>query len=81
LLRFAIFALVATLELAFSTPSWLCRMLLLQGSAVALLLQQIADPTPLFWTVPAEAWDLIGSNKARVNYQWLHRTQAPAAVV
>ena len=42
-------------------------MLFLQRSAAALLLQQIADPTPLFCTIPAEAWDLIGSNKARVN--------------
>ncbi len=74
-LLLAIFALVLALELVISIPIWLCLMLVLQGSAVALLLQQIADPTPIYWTVPAEAWDLIGSNKARVNHLWLHRTQ------
>ncbi|MCL4524717.1 MAG: hypothetical protein M1453_08095 [Acidobacteria bacterium] len=74
-LLLAISVFVVALEIAFSTPIWLCLVLVLQGSAVALLLQQIADPTPIFWTVPAEAWNLIGSNKARVNHLWLHRTQ------
>jgi len=72
----AILAVVLLLEIAFSAPIWECLVLVLAGSAIALVLQQMADPTPLFWTAPAEAWDLMWCTEARVNHLWLHRTQA-----
>jgi hypothetical protein len=45
------------------------------GAAVALLLQELVDPTPLFWSVPGEALQLVVSGRHRVNHLWLHRTQ------
>jgi hypothetical protein len=45
------------------------------GAALVLLLQEAADPTPLFWTAPWEAMQLLLSRGRRVNHIWLHRTQ------
>jgi len=45
------------------------------GAALVLLLQEAADPTPLFWTSPWEAMQLLLSRARRVNHIWLHRTQ------
>lgn len=75
-LPLAIFTVVLLLEVFFSAQAWALLVLVLLGAAVALVLQQMADPTPLFWTAPAEAWELIWSAEARVNHLWLHRTQA-----
>jgi len=45
------------------------------GAALVLLLQELVDPTPLFWSVPWEALQLVVSGRHRVNHLWLHRTQ------
>jgi hypothetical protein len=45
------------------------------GAALVLLLQEAVDPTPLFWTAPWEAMQLLLSRARRVNHIWLHRTQ------
>jgi hypothetical protein len=45
------------------------------GAALVLLLQEAVDPTPLFWTAPWEALQLLLSRGRRVNHIWLHRTQ------
>jgi len=44
-------------------------------AALVLLLQELVDPTPLFWSVPWEAMQLLQSGTRRMNYLWLHRTQ------
>jgi len=45
------------------------------GAALVLLLQEAVDPTPLFWTAPWEAVQLLLSRGRCVNHIWLHRTQ------
>jgi hypothetical protein len=45
------------------------------GAALVLLLQELVGPTPLFWSVPWEALQLVLSGRRRVNHLWLHRTQ------
>ena len=45
------------------------------GAALVLLLQEAVDPTPLFWTAPWEAMQLLLSRARRTNHIWLHRTQ------
>lgn len=45
------------------------------GAALVLVLQEAADPTPLFWTAPWEAMQLPLGRSRRLNHIWLHRTQ------
>lgn len=45
------------------------------AAALVLVLQEAVDPTPLFWTAPWEAVQLLLSRERRVNHIWLHRTQ------
>lgn len=45
------------------------------GAALVLVLQETVDPTPLFWTAPWEAIQLLLSRERRVNHIWFHRTQ------
>ena len=45
------------------------------GAALILLLQELVDPTPLFWSAPWEALRLVFSRRHRANHLWLHRTQ------
>ena len=45
------------------------------GAALVLLSQELVDPTPLFWSVPWEALQLVVSGRHRVNHLWFHRTQ------
>jgi hypothetical protein len=45
------------------------------GAALILLLQELVDPTLLFWSVPWEALQLVLSGRHRVNHLWLQRTQ------
>lgn len=45
------------------------------GATLVLLLQEAVDPTPLFWTAPWEAVQLLLSRARCVNHIWLHRTQ------
>ena len=45
------------------------------GAGLVLLLQEAVDPTPMFWTAPWEAIQLLLSRARRVNHIWLHRTQ------
>lgn len=45
------------------------------GAALVLLLQQLVDPTPLFWSAPWEALQLVLSRRQRLNHAWLHRAQ------
>ena len=59
------------------TASVLWRALLMgaAGAGLALILQELVDPSPLFWAVPWEAVEFVLSRKVRVNHFWLHRTQ------
>jgi hypothetical protein len=63
--------------LLFFTLSAIWRVLLMgaAGAALLLFLQEAIDPTPLFWTAPWEAMQLVLSRRVRVNHIWLHRTQ------
>jgi hypothetical protein len=45
------------------------------AAGLALILQGIATPTPLFWTVPWEALEFVLSRQVRANHLWLHRTE------
>ena len=45
------------------------------AAGLALILQEIAAPTPLFWTVPWEAMEFMLSGQVRANHFWLHRTE------
>lgn len=45
------------------------------GATLVLLLQELADPAPLFWSAPWEALQLVFSGRRRVNHLWLHRAQ------
>ena len=45
------------------------------GAAIVLLLQELVDPTPLFWSAPWEALQLVLSRRHRLNHAWLHRAQ------
>lgn len=45
------------------------------GVTLVLFLQEIVDPTHLFWGAPWEAIQLVLSRSVRVNHLWLHRTQ------
>jgi len=53
------------------------QALLTAGAAagIALALQQLADPSPLFWAVPWEAMEFALSAKVRANHFWLHSAQ------
>lgn len=75
-LPLSILAVVVLLQVLFSAEAWAFLVLVLLGAGVATVLQQMADPTPLFWTAPNEAWDLLSCSEARVNHLWMHRTQA-----
>ncbi len=46
------------------------------GAGLVLILQEIADPSPLFLTVPWEALEFVLSRRVRANHFWLHRTQS-----
>lgn len=69
--------LLAGVLLLFFTLSVIWRGLLMgaAGAALLLFLQGAVDPTPLFWTVPWQAMQLVLSRRARVNHIWLHRAQ------
>lgn len=54
---------------------WRSFPMVVIGAGLVLLLQQIADPSPLFFTVPWEALEFVLSRKVRANHFWLHRTQ------
>ena len=45
------------------------------GAALVLVLQEIAEPSPLFLTVPWQALEFVLSHRVRANHFWLHRTQ------
>jgi len=45
------------------------------GAGLVLILQEIADPSPLFLAVPWQALEFVLSRKVRANHFWLHRTQ------
>jgi hypothetical protein len=45
------------------------------AAGLVLILQEIADPSPLFLAVPWEALEFVLSRKVRANHFWLHRTQ------
>ena len=54
---------------------WPAFQMAAAGAALVLVLQEIAEPSPLFLTVPWEALELVLSRRARANHFWLHRTQ------
>ncbi len=62
------------LLLAASTL-WRALPMAVTGAGLVLILQEIADPSPLFLTVPWEALEFVLSRKVRANHFWLHRTQ------
>jgi len=54
---------------------WRAFPMVVTGAVLALILQEIANPSPLFLTVPWEALEFVLSRKVRANHFWLHRTQ------
>ena len=54
---------------------WRAFPMAVTGAGLVLLLQEIADPSPLFLSVPWEALEFVLSRRVRVNHFWLHRTQ------
>jgi hypothetical protein len=54
---------------------WQALLMAAAVAGLALVLQQLADPSPLFWAVPWEALKLMMSTKARANHLWLHHTE------
>jgi hypothetical protein len=68
-------------------PAWALLLLLMlralgqglvmgvAGATLVLLLQELVDPTPLFWSVPWEALHLVLTGRRRANHLWFHRTQ------
>ncbi len=54
---------------------WRAFPMVVTGAVLVLILQEIADPSPLFFTVPWEALEFVLSRKVRANHFWLHRTQ------
>jgi len=54
---------------------WRAFPMVVTGAVLVLILQEIADPSPLFLTVPWEALEFVLSRKVRANHFWLHRTQ------
>ena len=54
---------------------WRSFPMVVFGSGLVLILHEIAEPSPLFWTVPWEALEFMLSRKVRANHFWLHRTQ------
>lgn len=61
----------------FVMASTLCRpfVIAVAVAGVVLILQEITEPTPLFWTVPWGALEFVLSCRVRVNHVWLHRTE------
>src|SRR6266852_4656610 len=54
---------------------WRVFPMAVTGAGLVLILQEIADPSPLFLAVPWEALEFVLSRKVRTNHFWLHRTQ------
>jgi hypothetical protein len=54
---------------------WQTFPMAVTAAGLVLILQEIADPSPLFLAVPWEALEFVLSRKVRVNDFWLHRTQ------
>jgi hypothetical protein len=54
---------------------WRAFPMALTGAGLVLILQEIADPSPLFLAVPWEALEFVLSRTVRANHFWLHRTQ------
>jgi hypothetical protein len=54
---------------------WRAFPMVVTGAVLILILQEIADPSPLFITVPWEALEFVLSPKVRANHFWLRRTQ------
>jgi hypothetical protein len=63
--------------MVFFTASMLWQTLLMVAVVVglAIILQELADPSPLFWAVPWEAAAFVLSRKVRANHFWFHRAQ------
>lgn len=53
---------------------WRALPMAVAAAGLVLIFQEIAAPTPLFWTVPWEAMEFILSRQVRANHFWLHRT-------
>jgi hypothetical protein len=69
-------ACLAVVAVLLITPAIRIALLFsVVGAGLALFLQDVIDPTPLFWVAPWEALHLLGSRRLRVNHLWLHRTQ------
>ena len=58
-----------------ASPVW--RTVVRAGVVVfiALVLQELADPSPLFWATPCELVGIVFSRNVRLNHLWFHRTQ------
>ena len=64
------------LALFFTVPLlWRALLMGAAGAALAFLLQELIDPSPLFWAVPWEATQFVLSRRVSVNHYWLHRTE------
>lgn len=58
-----------------ASMTWRALPMAAVGAGFVLILQEIAAPTPLFWTVPWEALEFVISREVRANHFWLHGTE------
>ena len=75
LIRWGLLAVGGLALFFMASTLWRALLMGAAGAGLALILQELADPSPLFWAVPWEAVRLVRSRKVRVNHIWLHRTQ------
>jgi hypothetical protein len=54
---------------------WPTVLMLGIAAVLGLVLQELADPSRLFWAVPWEAVGIVFSRNVRLNHFWFHRTQ------
>src|SRR5260370_36870468 len=54
---------------------WRAFPMVVTAAGLVLILQGVADPSPLFFPDPWEALEFVLSRKVRANHFWLHRTQ------
>jgi hypothetical protein len=61
----------------FIVASLLWRTVLMAGVVLffVLVLQELADPSSLFWATPCELVGIVFSRNVRLNHLWFHRTQ------
>lgn len=66
---------IALVLFVVASTLWRPFLIAVVAAGAVLILQEIIEPTPLFWTVPWEALEFVLSRQVRENHVWLHRTE------